>query len=341
MKRMTGLMILCIITVMTCSKKPDVVTLEKDSPEYLLGKELAMTLPLMDPDSNKILITSKSFDISVGELLQLMKSYMGNQTQTLKNVDGNQLSMFIQQTAMQVAEKKILLKAAHKAKVQVISAEMDSILNREYQQFGGEEQYIQTIQNQGIDINTVKQDIHDRVLIDQYLRKVIQEKSQITEADIQSAYQEFLQDTVATVRHILLLTESMDDDKKKETRANLESILARAKKGEDFAALAKEFTEDPGSKENGGLYEDFSRGTMVKSFEDAAFTVPIGDISDIVETQYGYHILKVIDRKQNNAPFEEVRSELEEQLRGPASSEIVPSLLEELKEKENLKEITF
>ena len=95
----------------------------------------------------------------------------------------------------------------------------------------------------------------------------------------------------------------------------MEDILARAKAGEDFAELARQNTEDPGSKESGGLYEDFSRGRMVKPFEDAAFSVPVGDISDIVETQYGYHILQIVNRKRETRPFEEVRDELESQLR--------------------------
>jgi parvulin-like peptidyl-prolyl isomerase len=95
----------------------------------------------------------------------------------------------------------------------------------------------------------------------------------------------------------------------------MQRILIRAREGEDFAQLAKEFTEDPGSKENGGLYEDFGRGVMVKPFEEAAFSVPIGEISDIVETQYGYHILKVIDRKKETRPLEEVKTELENQIR--------------------------
>ena len=79
----------------------------------------------------------------------------------------------------------------------------------------------------------------------------------------------------------------------------MEGILKRAKSGEDFSELVKQYTEDRGSKDKGGLYENFSRGKMVKPFENAAFSVPVGQISDIVETNYGYHILKIIDRKKD------------------------------------------
>lgn len=99
----------------------------------------------------------------------------------------------------------------------------------------------------------------------------------------------------ATVKHILLVTtdeetgEEMSDDKKAEVRAKAEEILARAKNGEDFDALVEEFNEDPGESDEGYT---FGPGEMVPEFETASFNLKIGEISDIVETSYGYHIIK-------------------------------------------------
>ena len=83
---------------------------------------------------------------------------------------------------------------------------------------------------------------------------------------------------------------------KEEARKKAESILARVRKGEDFAKLAGEFSDD-GSKETGGDLDYFSRGRMVPEFEQAAFALKPGDVSDLVETQYGFHIIKVEDRR--------------------------------------------
>ncbi|HJQ71108.1 MAG TPA: peptidylprolyl isomerase [Blastocatellia bacterium] len=83
---------------------------------------------------------------------------------------------------------------------------------------------------------------------------------------------------------------------KDEARKKAESILARVRKGEDFAKLAGEFSDD-GSKETGGDLDYFSRGRMVPQFEQAAFSLKPGQVSDLVETQYGFHIIKVEDRR--------------------------------------------
>ena len=159
-----------------------------------------------------------------------------------------------------------------------------------------------------------------------------------SEEDVKKVYAE---DKTASVRHILLLTQEKSEAEKKEIRQKMETILSRAKRGEDFAELAKTYSEDPGSKDNGGLYEDFGRGKMVPPFEEAAFSVPVGEISDIVETTYGYHILKVINRKKETRPLDEVRSEIQEKIMQEKQARDYQKLLTQLKEKVDFEVIEF
>ncbi len=101
--------------------------------------------------------------------------------------------------------------------------------------------------------------------------------------------------------HILVkVDKSASEDEKKKARAKAEDLLKRVKAGEDFAKLATEFSDDPSAKIKGGDLGYFSRGRMVKEFEEAAFSLKPGEVSDIVETQYGYHIIKVSDRKKED-----------------------------------------
>lgn len=115
--------------------------------------------------------------------------------------------------------------------------------------------------------------------------------------------------TVASVRHILISTESRSEE---EALKLVQDLEARLKKGEDFAKLATEFTDDPGSKENGGLYADTMVTQWVPEFKEAALKQPIGEVGPPVKTNYGYHIVKVENRK------EKTFDEMKEQLRGVA-----------------------
>lgn len=100
--------------------------------------------------------------------------------------------------------------------------------------------------------------------------------------------------TTFSSRHILFeINEDMTDKEKANVKATAETVLKRLKNGEDFATLAKEFSVDPGSKENGGLYENVVKGSFVPEYEDAVFSIKQGELyPELVESSYGYHIIK-------------------------------------------------
>jgi peptidyl-prolyl cis-trans isomerase C len=111
--------------------------------------------------------------------------------------------------------------------------------------------------------------------------------------------------------HVLIQVDrEADDEAKAAAKAKAEEVLAKAKAGEDFAALAKEYSDDPGSKNTGGEYT-FERGKMVKPFEDTAFAMEPGQISDLVETQFGYHIIKLSEKiDAATTPFDEAKEQI-------------------------------
>jgi peptidyl-prolyl cis-trans isomerase D len=144
----------------------------------------------------------------------------------------------------------------------------------------------------------------------------IREKTVVPAADVDQYYKDNLDQfsTPEQVRasHILLSTEGKDDAA---VRAQAEEILKQARSGADFAALAQQHSEDEGSKVNGGDLDYFPRGQMVAEFDQAAFALEPGQISDLVKTQFGYHIIKVADKKAaSTLPLEEVRQQITEQL---------------------------
>lgn len=111
--------------------------------------------------------------------------------------------------------------------------------------------------------------------------------------------------------HVLIKVEpTATDEEKAAAKAKAEEVLAKAKAGEDFATLAKEYSDDPGSKDTGGEYT-FGRGKMVKPFEDTAFALEPGQVSDLVETQFGYHIIKLSEKTEGGTqPFDEAKEKI-------------------------------
>ena len=133
--------------------------------------------------------------------------------------------------------------------------------------------------------------------------------------------------------HILVLVDKgapAEDDAA--ALAKIKGIRDRAVAGEDFGALAKEFSEDPGSKDNGGEYT-FGRGRMVPEFEKAAFEQEIGVVGEPVRTSYGYHILKVLERREaKDVAFEDVEKTILEGLRREAVMEKIQAYVKSLRD---------
>lgn len=334
MKRFIIISLLFTFFVFGCSKGEDEAGFKKRAPAYKLAKELSSILPLLDPEKNAVLISTNIFEITTGEVIQNILSFMGKRTDQLKNFDAAGLKQIIDENAMQLAERKLLLEEVEKAKISLSPEELDKTMNFQYDRSGGKENFLRTLDENKIDIEHVKESITKDLLIKNYVEGALASKITVSEEEIQKVYKE---DKTASVRHILLLTQEKTDSEKKEILKKMEDILARARKGEDFTELAKKYSEDPGVKENEGLYKDFGRGQMVKPFEDAAFSVPIGKISDVVDTQHGYHILKVIDRKKEERPLDEVRSEIEGRIKQTMKPDAYKEHMDQLKEKASLK----
>jgi len=128
-------------------------------------------------------------------------------------------------------------------------------------------------------------------------------------------------------RHILFRAAAGDEKASKEAEEKLKAVIARLKKGEDFAKVAGEVTEDPSGKANGGDLGSFSKDQMVPEFSEAAFKLEQGQLSEPVKTQFGWHVIKVEDKRVKPAPkFEEVKPQIENFVVRKAQAELVTKL---------------
>jgi peptidyl-prolyl cis-trans isomerase D len=142
-------------------------------------------------------------------------------------------------------------------------------------------------------------------------------KAAVTGLQIERAYNDNIQQysTPEQVRasHILLKTDGKDDALVKQ---KAEAVLAKVKEGGDFAELARQWSQDEASAKKGGDLDYFPKGQMVPEFDQAVFSMKPGDISDLVKSQYGYHIIKLVDKKPaTTKTLAEVRTQIEDQLK--------------------------
>lgn len=164
--------------------------------------------------------------------------------------------------------------------------------------------------------------VRNKVLMEALLDQAT--KAAVSEEAMRKVYEESVSkltpEEEVRARHILVDSE----DKAKE-------VIAKLKAGGDFAALAKEYSKDPGAAEGGDLGY-FTKDQMVAEFADAAFKMKKGDISDPVKTQFGWHVIKLEDRRQKPVPaFEQVKDQIEQFLVRKAQSDLVLKLRESAK----------
>ena len=160
----------------------------------------------------------------------------------------------------------------------------------------------------------------------------VKDKVAVTQPDLERAYNDNFEQysTPEQIRasHILLKTEGKDDAA---VKTQAEDVLKQAKGGADFAELAKKYSEDDGSKVNGGDLDFFGKGRMVPEFDAAAFAMEPGQISDLVKTQFGYHIIKLTEKKGGTTKsLDEVKPQLTEQVKQQKAQQQVTALADRL-----------
>lgn len=202
-----------------------------------------------------------------------------------------------------ISDKIIELEVA-KNKVEISSEEVDKEVESMANYYGG----MEALDNAMKSYNMTMEDMKDNVKMNLSLKKLVGSNIIISDEEIVSYFEEnkekFNQEEQVSASHILVESEELA----KEIR---EKLVA----GEDIAELAKEYSTDEGTKNNGGNLGFFGRGEMVESFDKAAFTLNIGEISEPIKSNYGYHVIIVNEKKEAKlANLEDSKDDIKEML---------------------------
>ncbi len=183
------------------------------------------------------------------------------------------------------------------------------------------------------------EEMTNALLAQEFMMENVSDKAKVTDKEVKEYYDkhksEFMQPEQVRARHILVKVPA-NATKKQWEEAKKKALEIRAKlvKGESFAKLAQKYSDDPGSKARGGDLGYFRKGQMVPEFEKAAFALKKGEISQPVKTTFGYHIIKLEDKKPaKQRSFNEVKQEIRQKLLRKKQMELRNKIVDKLRKK--------
>ena len=258
--------------------------------------------------------------------------------------DDPQYKAAIQQIMPQLVGVEIAKAYASEHNITVSDREVDKQIDKIKQQVGdqarasgqevsNQEAYEQALKQNNITEEELRDDLRETLPVQKVQEKVAG-NAEPTDEEIQKFYEQNKEAQFTTpeqrcVRHILFA---------KDQEQKAEDVKKQLEDGADFAKLAKEYSQDPGSAENGGDLGCLGKGETVPPFEEAAFGAEEGEIVGPVKTEFGYHILEVTDAKpQQTRPLSEVESQIRSQLSQEEQSQAFSKWLDEQKKQRNVK----
>jgi len=298
--------------------------------------------------ADDVAVTVNGVDITEAELQKLLKPQLERMAQQGKQLPPAFIQTLEKQLRQQILDRiiigRLLDEKAKEANIVVTEQEVANQITK----IAADQRPPMTLEElkkktaeYGQNFDELKQQIRKGMTYQKVVEAQWAGKINITEEDAKKYYDEnptqFEVKEQVRASHILIKPDITDPNNdpnqaKAEAKAKIEGLLKQIKGGADFAELAKANSADPGSAVTGGDLKFFPRGKMEAPFEKAAFELEVGKVSDIVETRFGYHIIKVTDRKDpSTTSFEQARNSLIIQLTQRKQAEIANKYIESLK----------
>jgi peptidyl-prolyl cis-trans isomerase C len=249
-------------------------------------------------------------------------------------------SLLFQDAIEQLTGVALLKKQAREQSIIVDKAKIDEQMQQISKRFSSPEEFQKAMTAQGVTEAGLRQNIEESMGIQEVLERATKDVPAPTDAEISKFYNDnpdkFMKPERVHAAHILLRTNPKNTpEEKAEIKKKLEGILAEIQtKTLTFADAASKYSEDPSNAKKGGDLGFFTHGQMVKPFEEAAFKIKPGEISPIVETQFGYHIIQVIESQPaGKATLDEAKAPISQYLNQMAKQAEAKKYVDELRSK--------
>lgn len=233
----------------------------------------------------------------------------------------------------------LLMQETNARKIVVADSDVDTRMAQIKKQFPNDEAFQQTLAKQKMTEDQLREDARNDLRVAKMLQDEVGSKVKVDPTEVSIFYEKngekFKQGERVRASHILIrVPENADEKAKAAARTKAEDVLKQVKSGQDFGTLAKQHSEDVGSAKNGGDLGYFGQGQMVGAFERAAFGLKPGEVSELVETPFGFHIIRVADKQAaRTVPLEEARPQIEQFLSNQQRQQKTQGFVEGLKNK--------
>jgi peptidyl-prolyl cis-trans isomerase C len=283
---------------------------------------LASTVVLAEEkktNSDRVAIVN-GVNITGNEFNRALNAYMERVEQRGQKIPESQMAELKNAILENLIIGELLFQESKQKGIEVSAAAVTEQLQDIKQRFPSETEFKKVLDENQITESDLQAQLKRDLAIQQLIDKEVAQRVMITDEESKTYYdthpQSFVQPEQVRASHILIKVDAdATEAQKTEARKKITAIQQKLKKGEDFATLAENYSEDTTSKKGGDLGY-FGRGQMVEPFEKAAFGLKPSEISDIVETQYGYHLIKVVDKKpEAKLTYAEVKDRLNQYLK--------------------------
>ena len=253
-----------------------------------------------------------------------------------KQISDDQMAKLKKDILEGLIEREVLYQESQKAGIKIADQKVNDQLAGIKKRFPNEEEFKKALASMDLTEEEVRAQIQRGLAIRELIDQKVASKIAITDEETNAYYtgnpQLFKQPEKVKASHILIKVEpTADDTKKAEASKKIEEIQQKLKEGGDFAELAKEYSEGPSSAKGGDLGY-FQRGQMVKPFEDTAFSMKANEVSGRVETRFGYHLIKVYDKKpEQTLAYADVKDKIAQRLKQEKVEKDATQYVENLK----------
>jgi len=256
-----------------------------------------------------------------------------------QTIPENQVLAIKKQVLEQLIKKELLLAESARQHVSISDGEVKEAIAQIKKGFPNEEAFTQSLARSGIKLENLEKEVRDQRAINQLTEKRVEMELKTTAADAEAFYDKnkhmFEHPKQVRASHILVkVDKEAGPEEDTKAREKIEALLKRLQSGEDFGSVARETSDDSVSASRKGDLGFFRKEQMVPEFSEAAFALPIGQISNVVKTKFGYHVIKVTEiRPAGTTPYDEVKDRIIKHLQSQERRKKINEYVESLQKK--------